>query len=115
MQAVPRVGDVLPDPGPACVQTMATPSQMWPSYETVVDGVLYTLGIDKEHRVQFVWTDDRKFRTPEGLKVGDPVPAGEMRHEAGWGVYVILPSGWRAFLSIAPSPKARVTGFFLRD
>jgi hypothetical protein len=130
LSAVPNLGDVVPDPGETCVHTMVAPSQTWPSYETVVAGVPYTLGLDREHRVRFVATNDPAFRTPEGLKMGDPAEtvAGaaqgqEVMLERGWGHFVKLPSGWHVLLdnptpdpgTAALGPDARVTMFFLRE
>jgi hypothetical protein len=111
LPTLPRLGEVLPDPGPTCTHTLVSPSQTWPSYDTVLDGVTYTVGVDDEHRVHSVATSDELFRTPEGLKVGDAPPAGPVVLERVWGSFVRLPSGWHAFIG----DGQRVTMFFLRE
>lgn len=132
LETLPKLGAVLADLPEATTGTLVSPSQTYKSYKTVVDGVEYTLGVDDEHRVRYVATTDASFRI-DGLKMGDSMdavmraaPGATVRMENGWGSYVELPSGWRAFLDdgteccpnlgTAPlKPTARVTMFFLRD
>ena len=132
LETLPKLGDVLADLPEARTGTLVSPSQTYKSYKTVIDGVEYTLGIDRESRVRYVATTDAAFRA-DGLKMGDSMeavmraaPGASLVMENGWGSFVPLPSGWRAFLDdgteccpnlgTAPlKPTARVTMFFLRD
>lgn len=116
LQQVPRLGDRLPDLKETCTQTMAASAQTWPSYQAVVDGTSFTVGVD-EGAVRFIAVTDPSFAPPEGLRIGDPVaaavaaaPGAGVIHEPGWGHYVALPSGWQAFID-----DARITMFFMRD
>ena len=138
LQAIPTLGQQLALPGETCVHTMAASAQTWPSYATVIDGIRFTLGVDGDARVRFVFTNDPAFVPPEGIRIGDSAakalaaaPGESVRLEPGWGNYVRLPSGWNAFiddrrvdahgrfgmnLGTAPvGPNARVSMFFLRD
>jgi len=46
-------------------------SQVWPFIEAKVRGVKYIIGFDDgDHRIRFIHTIDRAFRTADGLHVG---------------------------------------------
>lgn len=133
VDAVPQLGQLFRVPGPRTHHSMVSPSQTWPSYEVVAGGIEYTVGVDETMRVRYVGTTDDAFRPPEGLKRGDPLaavlaaaPGETVVHEPGWGYFVLLPSGWYAFIddgrpgheNLGTRPlaeDARVTMFFLRD
>ena len=132
LERLPCLDDVLPGSPSICGLTMAGSGQMWPSYETVIDGVSFVIGFDGDHRVRFVATTDPAFAGVDALRIGDS-PDAELRaaasesmvHEPGWGYYVRLRSGWNAFIDDSTAgaenlgtrplgPDARVTMFFLR-
>lgn len=120
LETLPRLGDALPDLPPSCMLTMVASSQTLPSYETVIDGAKFTIGVDGESRVRFVSTNDATFAGVDGVKIGDSLDAvmsaaaGEsIQQEGGWGSFVRLPSGWSAFLDDSTPPH--VTMFFLRE
>lgn len=86
---------------------LATHSQIAPAYLVFFEGVLYQVAVygdaeSGEVTVRKVFTYDKGFTTPEGLKIGDTlkkvlaVAKGEPRLEPGWGGFVKLPSGWYA-------------------
>jgi len=105
IQRMPLLGDHLSNLPTTCVETMVSSGQTWPSYEANIDGIKFTVGVDKIASLRFISTSDPSFSPPEGLHVGDPaaaaqkaVPAGPMMEEPGWGSYIELPSGWYAFI-----------------
>jgi hypothetical protein len=105
LQSVPGLGERLRNVGQSCTSTFAASAQTWPSYEAVVAGVKFTIGVDDENVVRFVATNDPMFTSPEGLHVRDAVaaavaasPAESIRQERGWGYFIRLPSGWYAFI-----------------
>lgn len=105
MERLPELGDRLADLPPTSVYTMAASAQLWLAYDTKVNGVAFTIGVDGESRVRFISTCDQVFASPEGLHPGDAMtaaikaaPGETVRKERGWGHYLLLPSGWYAYL-----------------
>ena len=95
------------------------------AYRVVFHDVEYTAGIDPSRRIRFIETNDSRFQTREGLRVGatlgDVLAAGGRSpvYEAGWGRWSLLQSGWCAFFA-APSVTdalgaPRVLSYFRRD
>lgn len=65
----------------------------------------YEIGIDEDRHIQFIQTDDTKFKTPEGLMIGKSTFKDALNHtdfglihEGGFALYVPLKSGWNAVL-----------------
>lgn len=92
---------------------LTTHSQIDPAYTVAFEGVLYKVAITADRgddgkarygevSVKKVFTYDKTFKTPEGLKIGDTLEkvltfTGDAPYlEPGWGFYVKLPSGWYA-------------------
>jgi hypothetical protein len=138
MEHVPQLGDHLSHLAETCVRTMAASARTWPSYEAVAGGIPFTLGIDGDGIVRFAATKDKAFKSPDGLRVGDSAAAAiaaapheSVMQESGWGSYILLPSGWYAFLddsrmtssgkpdlNLGTRPlgaRAKITMFFMRQ
>jgi hypothetical protein len=134
---LPRLHERLRHLPESDVNTLVSSGQFWPAYYIQIATVKFTLAIDDESRVRFVATSDARFRSPEGLIIGDSRDAAEaaadgraLEVERGWGHYVELPSGWNALLDdsrVSPdaelnlnlgtrdlSKNARITMFFKR-
>lgn len=76
LATVPRVGDAIhPAEMPAKMQCAVAAAQTWPCFYGEMDGIVYRVAYKPEtfgsSVVMDVRTSDRKFRTPEGLKIGD--------------------------------------------
>jgi hypothetical protein len=68
---------------------MTQPAQLDPCVERVFDGVNYQVAYsEQKHRVTYLHTNDEKFRTAEGLKIGDSIPISQetVRAWPGWEV-----------------------------
>jgi hypothetical protein len=137
LSRVPKLDEPLAGLGESCVWTAAASAQTWPSYEVVVNGTTFTIGVDEKHSVRYVATSDPSFATAEGLHVGDAAtealkaaPGRMVMRERGWGTFVVLPSGWSVLLDDSTldangrldlnlgtrelGPSARVAMFFRR-
>jgi hypothetical protein len=137
-ERLPRLGERLTYLEPSCTLSMAASAQLWPSYEAIVSGIKFTVGVDSDTHVRFVATTDPAFAPPEGLHIGDAAaaaiaaaPAEAIVLERGWGHYIQLPSGWYALIADSKSNSsgqlehnvgtrglgsdARVTMFFMRE
>ena len=69
------------------VVCMTQPAQLDPCVERVFDGVNYQVAYsEQKHRVTYLHTNDEKFRTAEGLKIGDSIPISQetLRAWPGW-------------------------------
>lgn len=115
---LPELGETLPALPPTNVHTLAASAQTWPSYGTKVNGVAFTIGVDGESRVRFISTNDKAFASPDGLHPGDAMtaainaaPGETVMKEPGWGNYILLPSGWYAFVG----GKDVIVFFFKRN
>jgi hypothetical protein len=57
---------------------LSEPAQLDPCVGQGFDGVDYQIAYrERTHRVSYVFTADKKFRTVDGLKVGDSVPVSQ--------------------------------------
>jgi hypothetical protein len=94
----------------------------WPAYVVETDSGNYEVGVHLS-RVRYVQTADKRFHTPERLRVGSRlsdvrrIVRQDLSYDPGWGYYVALPSGWSA--AFAPSRKrpgrrAKIAWFFMR-
>jgi len=103
---------------------MTSPADLRPVYEVVVAGTSYRV-CQEEGRVVYIESQDRRFRTPEGLAVGSSLADVQKATstqpicEPGWATRVSLPSGWSAGFvgrSGCPEPLSEVSKvrFFFR-
>jgi len=78
------------------------PSQTYPCISLTLEGVKFTVGYDeKSLLIKYLSTQDKNFRTPEGLQVGAVMTMGEDQLMAVPGWKVLGPrakSGWRPVL-----------------
>jgi hypothetical protein len=78
---------------------MTHPAQMDPCVDRVFGGVKYQVAYSQAtHLVSYLYTSDEKFRTMDGLKVGDliPVTPETVRALPGWQIFApTTPDGWR--------------------
>lgn len=125
LSAEPTLGALLPVTGPSSDFVVGGAQQSWTAYRVAFHDVEYVAGVDPAHRIRYIETNDGRFRTREGLRVGatlgDVLAAGgrEPVYEAGWGRWSLLQSGWCAFFA-APSAvdaagSPRVLSYFRRD
>lgn len=79
--------------------TLVSSGQMSPCKTIIIDGHNFDL-VTRDKDTIYLTTNDKKFQTPEGYKVGtkfSELPKdiqGELTKEPGWGYYYKLPSGW---------------------
>jgi hypothetical protein len=82
---------------------MTESSQLDPCVDLAFDGINHRVAYSQlTHKVAYVYTNDEKFRTTSGLKVGDPIPVSRktVRALAGWQVYAPTTSdGWRPIVA----------------
>jgi len=72
------------------------PSQSRPFIERMVGGVKYIIAFDEEtHRIKFIHTIDRAFRTANGLRPGSEIKVPLKQITGGYG-------GWYTFAGRAP-------------
>lgn len=89
------------------------------------DGIEYTLGVDRNERVQYMATSSDAVETPDGVRVGfsfaelQQLEGVSVVEWPGWGYVANLPSGWKAafFLGLSmtdrpPQPDDRVELLF---
>jgi len=99
-----------PDAGELCLVHSA---QMYPCVDLAFDGVRYWIGYD-EHtkRVTYIYTDDEKFRTNAGLKVGDVIPVASKTLTVVPSVAVYAATtgdGWRPEVGHGLPGKVKLT------
>jgi hypothetical protein len=79
--------------------TLVSSGQMSPYTIIKINGCSFDL-VTSDNDTIYLATNDKKFQTPEGYKVGtkfSELPKdiqGELTKEPGWGYYYKLPSGW---------------------
>jgi len=78
------------------------PAQIDPCVERYFDGVRYTVAFSKEtKRITYLCTEDEKFRTADGLRVGSEIAVSEedVRAWPGWEIHGPTTSdGWRPLI-----------------
>jgi hypothetical protein len=81
---------------------MTHPAQMDPCFERSFEGVRYTVAYSREMKlITYVYTEDHKFKTADGLKVGDEIAISEQNVRAwpGWEVHgPTTADGWRPLI-----------------
>jgi hypothetical protein len=100
---VPEVGEKLKKkaiPASAATNSCATSTEdSYPCFHPTIEGVEFLIAFsEKTLRVQFVHTDDKKFKTLDGLKVGDVINVAESSLIAypAWEIYAPKTrDGWR--------------------
>ena len=77
---------------------MTHSAQLDPCVELQVEGIKYQIAYrEQTHRVSYLRTSDNKFRTTDGLKVGDSIPVSpkSVRAFPGWEIHAPkTPDGW---------------------
>ena len=70
--------------------------------ERVFEGVKYTIAYSQQtRRVTYLHTDDRSFKTVDGLRIGDSIPVStkDVQVLLGWEVHApATRDGWRPVL-----------------
>ena len=62
------------------------PSQFRPFIERTIAGVKYTIAFDEDtHRIKYIHTTDRAFRTAHGLRVGSQITVARKQITGGFG------------------------------
>lgn len=83
---------------------MTSSAQLDPCVERIFDGIKYSIAYSTDtHRVTYVYTDDDKFRTIDGLKVGDSIPVSR-ETVVGW-------PGWQSYAPPTRDGWLPVIGF----
>jgi hypothetical protein len=121
LSQVPAVCERIAPP-PASRHVLRTGSGgAWPAYVVETSGGNYEVGV-RRAQVHYVQTADKRFRTPENLRVGSSladvrrVVREDVTYDPGWAYWVRLPSGWSAALSPdkKPGDHAKIRWFFMR-
>lgn len=124
LPAEPTIGAALPVAAGDSFDYPTHGAQLQPAWEVAFERIHYIVTVDRDRKINYIETNDRKFKTREGLTVGntldDVLAAGGAPpvEEPGWGHYSVLQSGWSAILlqdTNSPSDPLRVVSFFRRD
>jgi len=120
----PELGAVLRQCAGSPAGSLTASAQRWPACRATHAGIDYVVGVEGQGVVRFIETSDRKFVTPEGLRIGSTVAAvraaggQDVRNERGWGYNSQLPSGWYARFQATATNElpsdATVTSFYKR-
>jgi len=89
---------------------MTSSAQLDPCVQRTFDGITYTIAYrEQTHRVSYVYTNDKNFRTADGLKVGDSIPVSKetVFGEPGWQSFA--PSTRDGWLPIVGFDGLRIT------
>ena len=85
--------------GTKTTHCVTRPSQIWSCADLVVGGDRFKVGYDAKTRVvKYLFTDDRNFKTNDGLRVGSwiEVRQNELILVRGWRIYgPRTKDGWR--------------------
>jgi hypothetical protein len=113
---------------PKSLNSGSNPSRLDTVYRVIFDEVKYIVYVSPEETISTVQTRDANFKTPEGIKIGDPLKKvldtakADPVRVAECYYYVSLKSGWKALFGrkfITEDgqllPEAVVTQFVLRD
>ena len=99
------LGDPMPKDATATRSlVMVAPAQIWPKHKWISAGIEYAIAADSRGRVQYIGTSSLQARTPEGVRIGQPlkdvlnIQNLEVTLWPGWGYVAELPSGWKAAL-----------------
>ncbi|MCJ7524621.1 MAG: hypothetical protein MUP71_05275 [Candidatus Aminicenantes bacterium] len=125
-----HLGEKLPDNilnVKSRLMTLAYSAQMLTCYRIVCKGILFDYGVNEKGVVEFIATEDVKFRTQNGYAV--KTSYGEISEvlkvttkcEPGWAYYIQLDEGWSIGFVIGhyvterpPKDDDRITFFFQR-
>lgn len=105
---LPKIGDKLNTkeiPASASKNECATsPSQFYPCFWPKIDGIKYMIAFDKNSLlVKCITTNDPRFKTVDGYKVGDviDVPESALERSPYWDIYAPKTrDGWRPIVGI---------------
>jgi hypothetical protein len=99
---LPKLGQKMPCVPDASKQYAIAQAQLAEGCEAIISDITYFFGTTDHKTIAYISTRDPKFRTPEGIHVGNTlidvlsVNGGAPIEERGWAFYSILRSGWRA-------------------
>jgi len=127
----PTIGQKMPcTPTPSVLYAISS-ADFAPGCETILFGIKFFLATNDGERICYISTQDPKFKTPEGIHVGDTLKdvlgaGGSMPiEETSWAYYSELPSGWCAqypgipglgkFDGGPPESDSKVVKLFLRQ
>jgi hypothetical protein len=106
LQQVPEPGDILEDLPERHDFVVYGSGGASYGYTAVIDGITFTVSVHaaakRKYRVDYVFTRDPRFVTPEGAKCGDTLASlfdrntSQLVTPSGFSAYVRLPSGWCA-------------------
>jgi hypothetical protein len=124
----PRIGDKISGYPKSKYRLMIRSAQTDPAYEVSYQGIEFLVTANDDKRISAISTRDARFKTPEGIGVGDTleqvlkVSQNQLSREPGWAFYVYLKSGWYAAFAQGESmtegelaPTAQVKWLFQRD
>jgi len=101
-------------------QMIAThPNQLRPFIKQTIDGVTYVIAFDEKTReIKYIHTDDKNFRTANGLRVGADlsVAKNELVSYLGWEIRApVTPDGWYPVVGYDMPKVGGMSGVGLRD
>ncbi|MEW6730007.1 MAG: hypothetical protein AB1489_01600 [Acidobacteriota bacterium] len=74
------------------------PGQIRPFIKRTIDGVEYIIAFDhRTHKVKYIYTNDKKFRTNNGLQIGSQISVAknQLISYPGWETRApVTPDGW---------------------
>ncbi len=92
------------------------PSQMEDCYIIKKENIIYDVTITKDSIINYITTNDVKFKTTEGYKVGScykDIKSSKFIIWNGWGRFINLNSGWNAvFKDESLNDNSKVLFFF---
>lgn len=100
---------------------LSTPQQENETHQIQYKSVTYSVTFDKDGIIRNILTNDQKFATPEGVRVGTDfkqiiTKGGVIKADTATGTLqqVLLKSGWYAVLQYTQpfADTARVGGFY---
>jgi hypothetical protein len=109
-------------------RTMISSAQFAPYTDIVYAGADFQLVINQENDTIYLATNDVKFVTPEGYKVGEKwkilakLDKENIGRMSGWGYYIKLESGWQlgfcegqSCTDTEPTSESQVKWIFRRN
>lgn len=89
--------------------TLNSSGQIIMSYNIFIDGIKYTICVDKNNTINYIETKDKKFETLEGIKLGMTFKSikdardKRLNKELGWAYVMPLKDGWNAAFEFSKS------------
>lgn len=81
--------------------SMLTPyNDIVPTYETKINGIEFSIGVDEYRKKLFVLTNDQSFKLEGNLVIGRPLSSfknkADIKLMKGWGYYLKIDEYWYA-------------------